>query len=99
MPLKYIKRQLKINFYRGGHMLHVMQFSKLNNLVNRCGAGASTRAFHAAGPIRSPVGTSFLGEVFGVFLTCKKNQEALGPQGPRISFGPHNHPFIFALLE
>ena len=37
--------------------------------------------------VRSPVGTGFVGE------------ETLGPQGPRISFGRHNHPFIFALLE
>ena len=43
----------------------------------------------------------FLGWVFfGVFPHLyDKCQEALGPQGPRISFGPHNHPFIFALLK
>ena len=34
--------------------------------------------------VRSPVRTSF--------LEC---QEALGPQGPRISFGHHNHPSSF----
>ena len=50
--------------------------------------------------VLSPVRTSFLGEVFsGFFLTCKTCQEALGPQGPRIKFGRHNHPFIFTLLE
>ena len=43
--------------------------------------------------VRSPVGTSFLGEVFlGVFPRLKdKCREALGPQGPRISFGHHYH--------
>ena len=47
--------------------------------------------------IRSSVGTSFLGGVFShLYDQC---QEALGPQSPRISFGRHNHPFIFALLE
>ena len=40
--------------------------------------------------VRFPVGTSFL---------QNKCQEVLGPQVPRISFGRHNHPFIFALLE
>ena len=34
-----------------------------------------------------PVGTRLLGEVFsGFLLICK---DALGPQGPRISFGRH----------
>ena len=51
--------------------------------------------------VQSPVGKSFLSAVFiGVFPHLKgKCQEALGPQVPRISFGHHNHPFIFALLE
>ena len=36
--------------------------------VHRCGTSGSMRAYHAAGPVRSPVGTSFLGEVFfGLF--------------------------------
>ena len=38
--------------------------------------------------VRSPVGTSFLSEVFsGFFLACN--------QGPRISFGHHYHPYSF----
>ena len=43
---------------------------------------------------RSPVGTSFLGEVFwGGFLTYRDEfQKALGPQGPLISFGRNNLP-------
>ena len=46
--------------------------------------------------VRSPVGTGFLGEAFsGFFLTCKSNVEILGPQGPRISFGHHYHPYSF----
>ena len=41
--------------------------------------------------VRSPV---ILGEVFfGVFP--HECQEALGPQGPRISFGHHYHPSSF----
>ena len=43
--------------------------------------------------IRSPVGTSFLGEVFsGVFLTCKTMSGSFRPQGPGISFAHHYHP-------
>ena len=43
--------------------------------------------------VQSLVGISFLGEVFsGFFLTC---QGALGPHGPRISFGHHNHQYSF----
>ena len=51
--------------------------------------------------IRSPAGTGFLGEVFfGVFPHLQdKCQETLGPHGPLISSGLHNHNFIFALLE
>ena len=51
--------------------------------------------------VRSPVGTSFLAEVFsGVFLTCKTNVRKLWAHiCPRISFGLHNHPFIFILFE
>ena len=51
--------------------------------------------------VRSPVGASFLGEVYsGFFFTCKtKCQEALGPQGSRISPGRHHDLLTFALLE
>ena len=47
--------------------------------------------------VRSPVGISFLGEVFsGFFLTCKTNVwKLLGPQGPRRSYGHHYHPYSF----
>ena len=47
--------------------------------------------------VRFPIGTSFLGEVFfGVFPHLQdKCREALGPQGPRISFGHHYHPYSF----
>ena len=49
--------------------------------------------------VRSPVGTNFLGEVFsGSFLTCKTNVRKLH-KGPRISFGRHNDPFTFILLD
>ena len=48
--------------------------------------------------VRSPVGTSYLDEVFSrFFLTCKtKCQQAFRPKGPRISSGHHSHhsPFI-----
>ena len=48
----------------------------------------------------SSVGTSFLREVSsGTFLTYKTKSGRLGLQGPRISFGRHNHPSIFTLLE
>ena len=51
------------------------------------------RVCHAAGPVRSPVGTSFLGEIFsGFFFTCKTNvRKLLAPMAPRISFGYQNH--------
>ena len=59
------------------------------------------RACHAADPGSIPGRTSFLGEVFWVFfLACKTNvRKLLDPQGPRISFGRHNHSLIFALLR
>ena len=39
-------------------------------------------------------------DFFGDFLhLLDKYLEASGPQSPRISFGPHNHPFIFTLFE
>ena len=47
--------------------------------------------------VRSPVGTSFLAGVFPHLQD--KFQEALGPQGPRISFGIHTHPSIITLFE
>ena len=50
--------------------------------------------------VRSPVGTSFLGDVFSAFfLTCKTNVGKLQAYKSRMSFSHHNHPFMFALLE
>ena len=46
--------------------------------------------------VRSPVGTSFLGEVFRGFSSPVR--QMLGSfrlQGPRISFGHHNHTYSF----
>ena len=43
--------------------------------------------------VRSLVGTSFLGEVFRGFPSPVRQMPGdLGPQGPQISFGHHNHP-------
>ena len=69
--------------------------------VHRCGAGGSMHASNVAGPGSIPVRTSFLGEVFsGFFLTCKTSATKLwAHKDTRTSFGHHNHPFIFTLLE
>ena len=44
--------------------------------------------------VRSPVRTSFLGEVFflGFSSPVRQTSESFWPQGPRISFGHHYHP-------
>ena len=64
------------NVSRLGSIHHETQW----NDVNRCGAGGSMRACHAAGPDSIPVGTSFLGEVFsGFFLTCKPMSGSFRP--------------------
>ena len=67
-------------------------------MVHRCGPGGSMRACHAAGPGSIPGRDMFPGWGFsGVFPHLyDKCREALGPQGPRISFGHHDHqsPFI-----
>ena len=48
------------------------------------------RDFHAVGSGSIPGRDKFLGDVLsGLYDKC---QEALGPRGPRISFGHHNHP-------
>ena len=62
-------------------------------LVHRCRPGGSMRACHAASPGSIPGRDKFRGRgSSGFFLTCKtKCREALGPQGPRISFGHHYH--------
>ena len=74
--------------------------SFIYSIVHRCGAGGTMRACHTAGPNSIPGREKFPGWVFsGFFLTCKTCQEALRPQSPRISFGHHYYPFIFALLE
>ena len=51
--------------------------------------------------VRSPVGTSFLGEIFRVFFSpVRRMSGSLRPQKvPRISFGHHHHPLIFVLLD
>ena len=51
--------------------------------------------------VRSRSGQVSWVSFFGVFRHLyDKYQEAFGPQGPRISFDSHNHPFIlFTLLE
>ena len=70
-------------------------------IVHRCGAGGSMRACHAAGQGSIPGRDKFPEwGFFGVFPHLwDKCQEALGPQGPRISFGHHTHPFIFVFWE
>ena len=71
---------------RSGMFPDMSSFAKLNYV----GQAAACMPVTQQARVRSPVETGFLGEVFsGFFLTCKTYQEALGPQGPRISFG-HN---------
>ena len=49
-----------------------------NWFVHRCGAGDNMRACPQWARFRSPVGTSFLGEIFsGFFLTFKTNVRKL----------------------
>ena len=46
--------------------------------------------------VRSPVGTSFLGEIFRGFSSpVRQMSGSFRPQGPRISSGHHNHPSSF----
>ena len=46
--------------------------------------------------VRSPVGTSFLGEGFrGFSLPVRQMSGSFRPQSPRISFGHHHHPYSF----
>ena len=61
--------------------------------VHRCGPGGSMRACHAACPGSIPGRYKFPGwGFFGVFPHLyDKCREALGPQGPRISFAHHYH--------
>ena len=61
--------------------------------LHRCGPGGSMRACHAVGPGSIPGREKFPGWVFfGVFLHLyNKCREALGSQGPQISFGHHYH--------
>ena len=70
--------------------------TKLCTSVHRCGPGATMRTCHAAGPCSIPGRDKFPGwGFFGVFPHLwDKCREALGPQGPRISFG-HHHPYSF----
>ena len=61
--------------------------------VHRCGASGSMRACHAAGPASIPGRDRFPGwGFFGVFPHLSDQcQETLGPQGPLLSVGRHNH--------
>ena len=58
------------------------------------------RAYHPAGLEAIP-GQVSLVKIFRGFSSPVRQMSGtlLGPQGPRLSFGRHNHPFIFALLE
>ena len=61
---------------------------------------AVLRVCHAAGP-GSILGRDMFPRwgIFGVFPhLLNKTQESLSPQGPQISFGRHNQPFIFTVL-
>ena len=62
-------------------------------MVHRCGPGGSMCACHAAGPGSIPGRDESHGwGFFGVFPHLwNKCREALGPQGPRISFGHYYH--------
>ena len=69
--------------------LHARHVPILNTFL---GTGGSVRACHAAGTGRSPVGTSFLGEVFRGFSSpVRQMSGSFRPQDPRISFGHHYH--------
>ena len=65
--------------------------------LHRCGASGSVRACPAAGPGSIPGRDKFPGwGFFGIFPHLyDKCREALGPQGPQISFGHHYHPYSF----
>ena len=61
--------------------------------VHHCEPGGSMRACHAAGPGSIPgrdkfPGWGFYGDFPHLYDKCR---EALGPQGPGISFGHHYH--------
>ena len=87
---KWDRNTISVEFYS----LNSLKMSTAVEQVVAC-ALVSQRA-----RVRSPVGTSFLGEVFSGFFSHLSDicQEILGPQGPRISFGRRNHHSIFALL-
>ena len=103
---------IKIRILRGSVLppsLHVkykywdsfrLKYKRYYNYVHRCGTdGGSMRACQATGPDSIPGRDKFPGWGFSeFFFTCKTCQEALGPTGPRISFG-RNNPFISALFE
>ena len=68
---------------------------KVSNILR----GGSMLTSHAAGPGSIPGRDKFTGRSFFRSFSLPVSQEALGPQGLRISFGRHNHPFIFNLVE
>ena len=51
--------------------------------------------------VRSPVGTSFLGEVLfqGFSSSVRQMSGTLGPHGSRITFDHHNHPYHIRLVR
>ena len=81
----------------GNIVIHYQNYHEIINVYPTMGASGSMRACHAAGPGSIPGRDRFPGWVFfGVFPhLLDKCQEALGPEGPRISFGHHYHPSSF----
>ena len=75
------------------NMINVLFLRKWYFTVHRCGAGGSKHACHAVSLGSIPDRDKFPGWGFlGFFSHLKdKCQEALGPQGPWISFDYHNH--------
>ena len=80
-----------------GSEKHSSLFTFRPTIVHRCGTSGSMRACHTAGPGSNPGWDKFSGwRFFEVFPHLyDKCREALGPQGPRISFGHHYHPYSF----
>ena len=66
-------------------------------IVHRCGAGGSMRACHAPGPGSIPGRDKFPGWGFFRFFSSPVRQMSgsFRRQGPRISFGHHNHALSF----
>ena len=68
--------------------------------VHRCGTGGSMRACRAAGPGSIPGRDKFPGWGFRGFSSpVRQMSGSFRPQGPRISFGHHNHPLSFITVS